>query len=56
MPPRERHRQLEKVLAIIEHHQRRNAHAAACHDKTRRRKLRKAGIDLRKVRRCPPWF
>lgn len=52
-PARERTRLLEKVAANIQHWQERNAETARYHDKSTRRKLRAAGIDLRKVRRCP---
>lgn len=52
-PSRERTRLLEKVAATIEHWQRRNAEAAYYHDRRTRRELRAAGLDLRKVRRCP---
>jgi hypothetical protein len=56
MPRRERDRQLQEVLTNIDYHQRRNADAARRHHKSRRRRLRDAGIDLRTVRRCPRWF
>lgn len=51
--PKERKRRLEKVADKIEYRQQRNEKAAYYHDKRRRRQLRNAGIDLRKVRRCP---
>ena len=51
--PKERKRRLERVADKIEYRQQRNQKAAYYHDKRRRRQLREAGIDLRKVRRCP---
>ena len=51
--PKERKRRLEKVADKIEYRQQRNEKAAYYHDKRRRRRLRNAGIDLRRVRRCP---
>jgi hypothetical protein len=56
MSRRERRRQLEKALSWICHWQERNAEAAFFHDRSRRKKLRKAGVDLRKVLRVPAWF
>jgi hypothetical protein len=53
MPPHERTRLLEKVAENISHWQSRNAQTAFYHDKRRRSRLHAAGIDLRKVRRCP---
>ena len=51
--PKERKRRLEKVADKIDYSQERAEKAAYYHDKRRRRQLRKAGIDLRRVQRCP---
>ena len=51
---RELTRRLLKVSKHIAYHQRRNAEAAACHDKARRRTLHEAGVDLRRAARCAP--
>ena len=53
MSANERTRRLEKAAEKIEYWQARNEQAAFFHDKRQRRKLRKAGIDLRRLRRCP---
>lgn len=53
MPARERTRRLQKIARKIEYWQRTAAKAACSHRKRRRRELREAGIDLRRVIRCP---
>lgn len=53
MGRKERRRLLEKIAEKIDHWQRSAAKAAYYHKKKRRRQLRAAGIDLRRVIRCP---
>ncbi len=50
---RERDKRIEKVLDKILHWQHRNQEAARFHRKRRLRRLHEAGVDLRKVKRCP---
>ena len=56
MSRHERRRRLEKAFSLICHWQGRNLEAAFYHDRSKRKKLHKAGIDLRKVLHVPPWF
>ena len=53
MPRAEVRRQLKKVLARIQYHQRRNATARRSHAKTTRKRLEEAGVDFRTIRKCP---
>jgi len=53
MPRAEVRRQLGKVLARIQYHQRRNATARRSHTKTSLERLAEAGVDLSAVRKCP---
>jgi len=50
---RERRRRLIHAWEMICYYQRRNAEARHFHTKTRKRLLRRLGIDLRTLRRCP---
>ncbi len=53
MPRAEVRRQLGKVLAHIQYHQRRNATARRSHTKTSLKRLAEAGVDISTVRKCP---
>lgn len=53
LTPTVRRRRLAAVREILLYHQGRNDTARRSHAKTRRKRLREHGIDLRKVRRCP---
>jgi hypothetical protein len=53
LTPRVRRRRLLAVRDILLYHQARNETARRSHAKTKRKRLRERGIDLRKARRCP---
>lgn len=53
LTPAVRRRRLEAVRDVLLYHRKRNQAARQSHAKTRRKRLRENGIDLRKVRRCP---
>ncbi len=55
VPPPERRQRLEKLIRKFEYQNRRRRVASRCHDRTTRRKLQDAGIDLRHAIRCPQW-
>lgn len=51
--PHERTRRLENAHAKILYWQNRNVEAASRHDRTRRRRLEAAGVDLQTILLCP---
>ena len=53
--PEVRERRLEQTLFKIKYWQRRNASAAKSHVRSRLLELAALGIDLQRVKRCPPW-
>lgn len=55
LTPVGRERQLKKVLFKAAYYQRRATVAEECHARRRKQDLRDAGIDLRRLKRCPKW-